>query len=53
MINMLSRSLVCAQNQENQQVDRYITLLRTDLKAQKAAVVVTNMHFTDAQWCPI
>jgi hypothetical protein len=34
---------------EDQQVDRYVTLLRTDLKAEKAAIVVNNMHFTEAE----
>jgi hypothetical protein len=48
--SVLSSSLTCAQAQEGQQqVDRYITLLRTDVKAQKAAVVVSNMHFTDTE----
>jgi hypothetical protein len=34
---------------EESQVDRYVTLLRTDLKAEKAAVIVKNMHFTEAE----
>jgi hypothetical protein len=34
---------------EESQVDRYVTLLRTDLKAEKAAIVVNNMHFTEAE----
>jgi len=31
------------------QLDVYVTLLRTDLKAQRAAVIVSNMHFSDAE----
>ena len=31
------------------QLDSYITLLRTDLKAQRAALIVNNMHFSDAE----
>jgi len=34
---------------EDNQVDRYITLLRTDLKAQKAVVVVDNMSFNETE----
>lgn len=30
-------------------LDTYITLLRSDLKAQRAAVIVNNMHFSDAE----
>ena len=29
----------------NAQLDSYITLLRTDLKAQRAVLIVNNMHF--------
>jgi hypothetical protein len=51
---VLSSSLVSAQGQENQQqgnqqIDRYITMLRTDLTAQKAALIVSNMHLTEAE----
>jgi len=31
------------------QLDAYVALLRTDLKAQRAAVIVSNMHFSDAE----
>lgn len=34
---------------EEQQLDRYITFLRMDLKAQKAAIVVNNMHFSESE----
>ena len=37
------------QQQENQQIDHYITMLRTDLTAQKASIIVSNMHFTEAE----
>jgi hypothetical protein len=30
-------------------VDRYVTMLRTDLKAEKAAIIINNMHFTEAE----
>jgi hypothetical protein len=30
-------------------LDPYIALLRTDLKAERAAVIVNNMHFSDAE----
>jgi hypothetical protein len=51
---VLSSSLVSAQGQENQQqgnqqLDLYITMLRTDLTAQKAAIIVSNMHLTEAE----
>ena len=34
---------------EDKQVDRYVMMLRTDLKADKAAIIVNNMHFTEAE----
>ena len=34
---------------EDNQVDRYVMMLRTDLKADKAAIIVNNMHFTEAE----
>jgi hypothetical protein len=34
---------------EESQVDRYVMMLRSDLKAEKAAIVVNNMHFTEAE----
>ena len=46
VVGRLSASMVWA---EDQQVDRYIMLLRTDLKAEKAAIIVNNMHFTEAE----
>lgn len=51
---VVSSSLVYAQEQgsrqqENQQVDRYIDMLRTDLAAQKAAIIVSNMDLTEAE----
>ena len=30
-------------------LDPYIALMRTDLKAERAAVIVSNMHFSDAE----
>ena len=51
---VLSSSLVSAQDQGNQQqgnqqIDRYITMLRTDLTAQKASIIVSNMRLTEAE----
>jgi hypothetical protein len=46
---VVSSSLVSAQDQGNQQIDRYITMLRTDLTTQKASIIVSNMHFTEAE----
>jgi hypothetical protein len=34
---------------QDQQLDHYITLIRTNLKAEKATVIVNNMHFTEAE----
>ena len=46
VVGKLSASMVWA---EDQQVDRYVMMLRTDLKAEKAAIIVNNMHFTEAE----
>jgi hypothetical protein len=42
----LTASLASAQDRE---LDRYIALLRTDLKAERAALIVNNMELTDAE----
>jgi len=34
---------------QDRQLDRYITLLRTDLKAQRAVMVINNMELTEAE----
>jgi Na+(H+)/acetate symporter ActP len=34
---------------EESQVDHYVMMLRSDLKAEKAAIIVKNMHFTEAE----
>jgi Spy/CpxP family protein refolding chaperone len=34
---------------QDRQLDPYITLLRTDLKAQRAALIINNMEFTEAE----
>jgi hypothetical protein len=34
---------------QDRQLDHYITLLRTDLKAQRAALIINNMEFTEAE----
>jgi len=47
LIGMMSGPLALAE--EERQLDRYITLLRMDLKAQQAALVVNNMHFTESE----
>jgi hypothetical protein len=46
VVGRLSASLVWA---EDQQEERYMVLLRTDLKAEKAAIIGNNMHFTEAE----
>jgi hypothetical protein len=51
---VLSSPLASAQGREtqqqgNQQIDRYIAMLRNDLTAQKAAIIVSNMHLTEAE----
>jgi hypothetical protein len=46
VIGRLSVSIAWA---ENQQVDRYVMMLRTNLKAEKATIIVNNMHFTEAE----
>lgn len=54
VVGILSSSLTFAQNQgnpqpEDQQLGRSITMLRTDLAAQKAAVIVSSLHLTEAE----
>src|SRR5262245_54841962 len=54
VVGVLSSSLVSAQEQgnqqpENQQIDHYIAMLRTDLTAQRASTIVSNMHLTEAE----
>lgn len=34
---------------EESQVDRYVALIRTNFQAEKAAIIVKNMHFTEAE----
>lgn len=51
---VVSSSLVYAQEQGDQQqgnhqVDHYIDMLRTDLTAQKAALIVSNMNLTETE----
>lgn len=48
-ISALSSAFVSAENPANSQVDRYIAMLRTDLTAQRAAIIVGNMHLTEAE----
>jgi len=50
VVGQLSAATVRAQDkQEAKQVDRYVTMLRTDLKAEKATIIVNNMHSTEAE----
>jgi hypothetical protein len=54
LVSGLSSSPVRAQSNSNaqpekQQLDHYVAMLRTDLVAQKAAIIVSNMHLTEAE----
>jgi len=51
VVGQLGALTVRAQDKqaEDKQVDRYVTMLRTDLKAEKATIIVNNMHFTEAE----
>jgi hypothetical protein len=48
-VSVLSGAFVSADDPANQQMDRYIAMLRTDLTAQRAAIIVSNMDLTEAE----
>jgi hypothetical protein len=49
LFSVLSGTFVGAEDLADQQVDRYIAMLRTDLTAQRAAIIVSNMNLTEAE----
>jgi len=49
VISVLRGTFVNAADPANQQVDRYIDMLRTDLTAQKAAIIVSNLRLSEAE----